>query len=214
MQQNIVVPVDHSVQSENAVKFYLKSIHRHGNRLVLVRCIELPEPSINKARDSHVSPAILTNLWKEEQAKNKGLEEKMTALLKQQKVPGILRTTVGKPGEVICRVAEEENAILIITAAQPMSRVRRTLLGDVTDFLMSHAACPVVVCGDPVEVERRRRQASSSGAGTSRKMRHFSGDSIHVFTSRIRHRFASGSKCLSGSRTSDHDALFGDGKEI
>lgn len=131
-------------------------------------------------------------------------------LLLLLKVPGVLRTTVGRPGEVVCRVAEEENAVLIITAGQAMSRMKRTLLGSVTDFIMGHALCPVVVCRDPADIERRR-QASG---GAARKTRHFSGDSVQVFTSRIRHRFASGSKCLSGSRNSENDQLFGEGKEI
>lgn len=101
--------------------------------------------------------------------------------------------------------------MLIITATQAMSRMKRTLLGSVTDFIMGHALCPVVVCRDPADIERRRQ---ASGGASAKKTRHFSGDSVQVFTSRIRHRFASGSKCLSGSRNSDHDQLFGDSKEI
>lgn len=209
MQQNVVIPIDHSIQSENAVRFYLERLHRPGNRLVLVRCIELPEPSLNKARDSLVSPAILTSLWKEEEEKNKDLEARMTSLLKQFKVPGVLRMTFGKSGELICRVAEEEKAVLIVVATQAMSKMKRTLLGSVSDFVAGHATCPVLICPDPLEVQRKRQSS-----GGNKKTRHFSGDSVQIFTSRMRHRFASGSKCLSGSRNSDHDQLCDDAKDI
>jgi len=59
MNQNIIVTVDHSVQAENAVKYYLEKLHRRGNKLVLVHSIELPELSLHNARECHVSPAVL-----------------------------------------------------------------------------------------------------------------------------------------------------------
>lgn len=36
---------------------------------------------------------------------------------------GILRTATGKPGEVICRIAEEENAVMIVTGTRGMGKV-------------------------------------------------------------------------------------------
>ena len=49
---------------------------------------------------------------------------------------GVLRTASGKPGEVICRIAEEEDAAMIITGARGMGKVHRTILGSVSDYLV------------------------------------------------------------------------------
>jgi hypothetical protein len=95
-------------------------------------------------------------------------------------VPGVLRTATGKPGEVICRIAEEENAAMIVTGTRGMGKVRRTILGSVSDFLVHHAYCPVVVC------RTRTRKASGSDG---KKSRHSSGES---FAASIRSRFSSG----------------------
>jgi len=38
------------------------------------------------AEDSHVSPAVLASMWKEEEARIKALEDKMTVFLREIKV--------------------------------------------------------------------------------------------------------------------------------
>ena len=114
-------------------------------------------------------------------------------------MPGVLRTASGKPGEVICNIAAEESAVMIITGTRGMGKMRRTILGSVSDYLVNHAICPVMVCRDPAEIERQRRVSGDM------KMRHASGDSINSFTANLRQRFASGGKSRSQSASSDKD---------
>jgi len=190
-EQNIVIALDASEQAEQAVKWYLYKVHRPGNKVVFVHCIELPEMDLQRARNSHMSPGVLATMWKEQEIKTRALEERMTSLLEERDVPGILRTATGKPGEVICRIAEEENAAMIITGTRGMGKVRRTILGSVSDFLVHHAHCPVVVCRT-----RSRKQSGSEGS----RSRHTSGES---FAASIRSRFSSGGKGRSQSVSSD-----------
>ncbi|KAI0237565.1 hypothetical protein LSAT2_011877 [Lamellibrachia satsuma] len=177
-EQTIVIALDASDQAESAVKWYLKSAHRPGNRVVFVHCIELPEMKLEQARSMHMSPGVLASMWKEAEAKTKILEDKMKALLKEKGLSGILRTSTGKPGEVICRIAEEEQAVMIVTGTRGMGKVRRTILGSVSDFLVNHAHCPVTVCRTDTP---RPRLSSNTDA---KKSRHTSGDSIkNLFSS-------------------------------
>ncbi|ESO08486.1 hypothetical protein HELRODRAFT_190749 [Helobdella robusta] len=203
MEQNIVIAIDYTNQAENAVKYYLEKIHRPGNKLILVHCVELPELSLNKARDSHMSPGVLANMWKEEEANMKALEDKMATLLKEKKVPGVLRTVSGRPGEVICQVAHEEKAVMIITGTKGIGKMRRTILGSVSDYLVGHALCPVMVCKE--ESERKTRMSISASSDNSSKLRHVSGESITSFTTSLRQRFASGGKSRSHSASTDKD---------
>lgn len=62
------------------------------------------------------------------------------------KVPGVLRTVSGRAGEMICQVAQEEKAVMIVTSTKGVGKMRRTILGSVSDYLVSHATCPVMVC--------------------------------------------------------------------
>ena len=72
-------------------------------------------------------------------------------------IKGVLRTATGKPGEVICRIADEEHSAMICVGTRGMGRVRRTILGSVSDYLVHHAHCPVIVCRS-----RTRKQSGQS----------------------------------------------------
>ncbi|XP_062617118.1 universal stress protein in QAH/OAS sulfhydrylase 3'region-like isoform X4 [Saccostrea cucullata] len=52
----------------------------------------------------------------------------------------------GDPGEAIVHVAEKEHANLIVTGCRGMGLLRRTFMGSVSDYVMHHASCPVLVC--------------------------------------------------------------------
>ena len=50
-----------------------------------------------------------------------------------------------KPGQVICQVAHEEKAAMIVIGTRGMGKLRRTLLGSVSDYVTHHAKVPVLI---------------------------------------------------------------------
>lgn len=57
-----------------------------------------------------------------------------------------MKQMTGKVGESIIEASKAENADLIIVGTRGMSKVRRTFLGSVSDYLVHHANVPVLVC--------------------------------------------------------------------
>lgn len=55
------------------------------------------------------------------------------------------RLVQGRPSRVICAVAEELGADLIVVGARGVGRVESALLGSVSSSLVTHAGCPVLV---------------------------------------------------------------------
>lgn len=226
--QTVIVAVDHSPQAEEAVKYYLDKMHRRGNKLMLVHCVELPEMNRNVARDCNISPAVLAGMWKEEEAKSRVLEERMKQLLTNRGVSAKLRSCAGKPGEMICRIADEQDAGFIVTATRTRNlsgsghrgsvgaALQHSFLGGVSDYLLRHAHCPVVVCKDEESI-RRQRHASENKS----RRRHQSakaGSAEGSLASNLRRRFLSGGKesasmdAESGARkslTGEEDAAKG-----
>ncbi|ESN92002.1 hypothetical protein HELRODRAFT_194477 [Helobdella robusta] len=205
--QLVVVAIDHSVQSQNAVKFYLEKMHKPGNKLILVHCIELP--NINEARECNMSPGVLASLWKEEEAKTKMLEENMKVLLKDKNISARLRNVRGKPGEMLCHIAAEEKSVCIIIGCRGMGTLKRTIVGSVSDFVLKHACCPVIVCRDPsdptITSETKRNRHSSEKTplkATSFKNQSLCGEGPGAqsmsLASQLRRRFASGSRGSMG----------------
>ena len=51
-----------------------------------------------------------------------------------------------KPGEIIVDMAEKESASMVVMGTRGLGKIRRTLLGSVSDYVVHHCGCPVLVC--------------------------------------------------------------------
>ncbi|MDH3704796.1 MAG: universal stress protein [Acidimicrobiia bacterium] len=59
----------------------------------------------------------------------------------------------GQPGPAICHFAETEQAAAIVIGSRGRTGVKRFVLGSVSDHVVRHAPCPVVVTGAEVELD-------------------------------------------------------------
>lgn len=57
------------------------------------------------------------------------------------------RVIVGAPGVAICNLAEELSARAIIIGSRGRGGFKRAILGSVSDHVVRHAPCPVIVTG-------------------------------------------------------------------
>ena len=48
-------------------------------------------------------------------------------------------------GEYVVKVAQDHHAKMIITGTRGMGVIRRTMLGSVSDYVVHHAHCPVLI---------------------------------------------------------------------
>ena len=51
-----------------------------------------------------------------------------------------------KPGEALVHTAEEVKADMVIMGTRGLGTIRRTIMGSVSDYVVHHAHCPVIVC--------------------------------------------------------------------
>ncbi|KAK3102910.1 hypothetical protein FSP39_014892 [Pinctada imbricata] len=94
---------------------------------------------------AYVDAAGLQLLYEEEKKKIDKTIESLGQKMKDHGLVGKVRSVGGNPGEVICRVATEEKAGLIITGTRGMGTMRRTFLGSVSDYVVHHSHIPVLV---------------------------------------------------------------------
>ena len=138
----IVVAVDDSKFSKNAMDWYINHMHKPANKVILVTCMELPSmPS----RDT----------WEKQSkaGRDKGQEvlDKFTPILNERSINYEVILDFEKPGEYICAVAKDKNADAIVLGTLGMGKIRRTILGSVSNYVLNHADCPVLVCRAPKE---------------------------------------------------------------
>ena len=66
--------------------------------------------------------------------------------LLQAKVIKEFQDKAMKPGRIIVEVANKEKVNTIVMGTRGLGAVSRTLLGSVSDYVLHHAHCTVVIC--------------------------------------------------------------------
>ncbi|EDO33143.1 predicted protein [Nematostella vectensis] len=155
--RKILIPVDGSEHSERAFDWYAELLHSPGDEVLVVHCIELPPVPLE-----HQFPFVFA-YYEEWSAMVKETREQHEAMLrsyedicKEKKLHYEIMMVVGKPaGDVICQVARDVSANLIVLGTRGQGMIRRTILGSVSDYVVHHSHLPVAVIPAPQEPEQQ-----------------------------------------------------------
>ena len=138
--RRILVPIDFSVHSKNALRYAVPMAESFGASLHLVYVVE---PTVYPA-DLGFGQVVLPGV--EEELRDKGLDE-LRKLIEREigdraKATSVVRT--GKPHQEILREAEEREVDLIIVASHGHTGVEHILFGSTASRIVRLAKCPVL----------------------------------------------------------------------
>lgn len=147
MGNNAVVCLDDSERSRRAVADGI-AVLAPDIPVVVVTVIGEPDPSLvtgTGMAGGAMSPE------KFERSEAKRFEEARALVTDGAAALGLdgARTEVltGDPGRAICSFAESEGSAAVVMGSHGRSGFRRAVLGSVSDYVVRHAPCPVVVQG-------------------------------------------------------------------
>ena len=139
--QRILVPIDFSEHSKNALRHAISYAKQFDAELLLMYVVE---PTVNAADLSFGQVALPSNEKELRQRGKTGLEDLAKKQVgKRARVRTIIRT--GKPFVEIINVAREEKIDLVIIATHGHSGVEALLFGSTTEKVVRKAHCPVLV---------------------------------------------------------------------
>ncbi len=144
---SILVPIDFSVHSKNALKYAIPLAEQFGASLHLVFVVE---PTVYPA-DLGFGQVVLPGI--EEELREKGAEE-LQALIDREIGSRVRATSVvrtGSPHQEILNEAEEKKVDLIVVATHGHSGVEHMLFGSTADRIVRHAKCPVLTIRPEIE---------------------------------------------------------------
>jgi nucleotide-binding universal stress UspA family protein len=75
-------------------------------------------------------------------------EARLSALVSQARRTGVealFLVWTGEPGQSIVSAAEAESADLVVVGTRALDRAGRFLLGSVSDYVVNHSPCPVLI---------------------------------------------------------------------
>ena len=139
--QRILVPIDFSEHSKNALKYAIPFASRFRASIDLIYVVE---PTIYPA-DFSFSQIGFPNV--EEELRNRGSDE-LDNLIKNEiagEVPARKVVRTGKPFYEINQYADEESIDLIIIATHGHTGMEHILFGSTAEKVVRKAPCPVLV---------------------------------------------------------------------
>ena len=137
----VVVCIDGSSFAEEAYDWYVQNFHQPGNKVLFLHS---PESYINATT---MSPGRVLECQREADAKTGELKAKFIGKANTENVEAeFFVESAEKPGHAICEFAQKHNATFICTGTRGMGKIRRTLMGSVSDFVVHHSHVPVLVC--------------------------------------------------------------------
>jgi len=145
--RTVVVAIDASEDAKFAFEWFRENIYQKDDFIVLVHCPEAPRlPTLSFK--SPIAPPI--DEWKkimdDSNAKTRVLEEDYEQVCIENKLKyKVYSDSQGKPGEVIVRIAEEVKAEVIVMGTRGLGKIRRAVLGSVSDYVVRNALLPVVI---------------------------------------------------------------------
>ncbi|KXJ28020.1 uncharacterized protein LOC110232359 [Exaiptasia diaphana] len=144
--RKIMICVDGSDHSKKAFDWYAEHIARDGDELLVVTAPELHPPALPHA--------LATEEWHHEVEKH---QEKVNAILQYYEKAikdkcgkckhGVVKT-IGvnySVGHALCDEAKNSHVTMVVVGSRGLGTIRRTLLGSISDYIIHHAHCPVVV---------------------------------------------------------------------
>lgn len=141
----ITVAVDGSPDSRAAVRFVA------GWPLpasVTIRLLGVVEPmQYPPALMEPPAPVVFAALEDDLRQRETAMRETLTEVVNALHTPARTETSVvvGSPAERICSAANEPDVDLVVVGARGLGAVKRLLLGSVSERVLHHATCPVLV---------------------------------------------------------------------
>jgi nucleotide-binding universal stress UspA family protein len=150
--QKILVPLDGSEHSLKALDVAIQTAKRFGGKITLVHVYSVvaissmvPEPSMATAGIPVMTAPDISKLIEATQKVGNRILEDGEQRVKAAKVEVNKLLEEGHTVQEIIRVAKEGDFELIVMGARGISRIREMLLGSVSDGVIHHVACPVLV---------------------------------------------------------------------
>jgi nucleotide-binding universal stress UspA family protein len=150
--QKILVPLDGSEHSFKALDVAIQIAKKFGGKLTLVHVYSMvavagvmPEPSMATAGVPVMTALDVSRLVEAARKVGSRILEDGEQRVKVARVEVNKLLEEGHTVQEIIRVAKEGNFELIVMGARGISHIREMLLGSVSDGVMHHVSCPVLV---------------------------------------------------------------------
>ncbi|CAL9079625.1 unnamed protein product [Musa textilis] len=100
-------------------------------------------------RPVYATSSVIDSVRRAQEQNSRNLLERATQVCRNKLVDAEMVIVDGDPKEMICQFAEQMQADLLVVGSRGLSKIRRAILGSVSDYCAHHATCPVLIVKPP-----------------------------------------------------------------
>ena len=134
MFKTVLFPIDQSRDAREAADVVINVVQKYGSRLVLLSVLETADSEEPPSAEVMASPDAVAQLLKNAQS-----------LFSQQGIDSEIIEREGKPAFVICDVADEIGANLIVMGCRGLGLTEEGLTDSITNRVINLSPCPVLI---------------------------------------------------------------------
>jgi nucleotide-binding universal stress UspA family protein len=149
--ETIIIATDGSDTAKEAASRGL-ALLRPVERVLVVSVADLADPDLADDATGHAAATMTPDEIEAENEKvvargQSTIDATVEALRAHPGLPPGLETRIlgGQAGPALCHLASETEAIAVVMGSSGRGGLRRAVLGSVSDHVVRHAPCPVVV---------------------------------------------------------------------
>jgi nucleotide-binding universal stress UspA family protein len=152
MLSTVIVATDGSAHALDAATRGLPLL-RDAERVIVVAVIRELDDSLAYDGSGHAGPTFTEAELREHQevARSEGEAVVADTVAALRLDAAETRLLEGNPGQALCAFAEEIEADAIVMGSRGRGGFKRALLGSVSDHVVRHARCPVLIVGAKVD---------------------------------------------------------------
>jgi nucleotide-binding universal stress UspA family protein len=139
--RRILLATDLAPASGDAATWALDLAAAHGAQLLIVSVID-PDELVS---DGTGAPSASAVRWDQIRDDRQEAARRLVARSRSAGVEAAFMVWTGHPGESIVAAASAESADIIVVGSHGRSRIGRMVAGSVSDHVVRHAPCPVLV---------------------------------------------------------------------
>lgn len=142
-KRNVMIAMDGSKHAINAFEWYMQHIYKEGDNIIMAHCAEIELPTAALMG----SPATVHAMVADYEEEVKKVFKLIDEVANKYKVKHVLERLHkhNRPGEAIVKAAEQQNVHLMICGSRGLGKIRRTIMGSVSDYILHHSHVPVII---------------------------------------------------------------------
>jgi nucleotide-binding universal stress UspA family protein len=134
MFKTVLFPIDQSREAREAAEVVANIVQKYSSRLVLLSVLEAANSEESPGAEVMASPDAVAQLL-----------ENARSLFTQQGIQSEVIEREGKPAFVICDVADEVGANLIVMGCRGLGLTEEGVSDSVTNRVINLSPCPVLI---------------------------------------------------------------------